>query len=91
MATAIIEAKEGKIYDCLREKEFNQHKEIEVSGEKQSTEEIFESIKMEQIIWKSIENGTNCKIASIIEIYSKHINIWTYWCWEKSHNFRKQR
>jgi hypothetical protein len=47
MATAIIEVKEGKIYDSLREKEFGRNKEVEVISEKQSTEEIFESIKME--------------------------------------------
>jgi hypothetical protein len=87
MATAIIEVKEGKIYDSLREKEFGKHKEVEVISEKQSTEEVFESIKMEQVIWKSIENGANCKTLCKLEIYSEYFGIRSYRSWEESYNF----
>ncbi len=57
----IIEDKEGKIFDSLRDKELKVEEEVKFYGESASTEDIYEQSEIEQAVWQSLD-GENCKL-----------------------------
>ena len=55
--TSIIGEREGRVWDSLREKEMKVEECIRVFGEEWTTQGVFEELKIEQTVWKSIEQG----------------------------------
>ncbi|CDW76706.1 centromeric protein [Stylonychia lemnae] len=60
----IIEEREGKLFDSLREKEIKIENDVKLYSDNFSTEQIYEDNEIEQQLWNSLD-GQNCNYSMI--------------------------
>jgi len=51
----VLEVKDGKLYDALMEKSLKLSSEIQVFGDSTTTEQLFDQVDLESMIWSAID------------------------------------